>query len=702
LRLTETIKSDIASEVMEKHNRWRLFKLPYEGNFFLNLAFYYGFQWTVYNIVTAELAEIDNPAGTIRITSNQIQPRIRNLHAKMTKNRPIIEVTCNSYKDDAIFAANVSRKLLDQFREDHSEDEKDSETINWLLIAGNCYRKIGFDPTEGQSLALEMEKYYNYATVDEETGQPEENEGWQANLESLMQRSDISMGDIFDEVIPPFEILLPEWVTSPVMVNTQEIMHVKLMPVSDIKMKWGKKAAKISPMKDITISSQFQRRLLGMASPEISGSYGISEALLKDEDVTYVFELWKKPNKKYPRGLVTIVAGSGPDSVLFADDNPYLETLESVGFKGGLPFIQYRGIQAPGRAWDISPVEGMRPLQVEYNKCISDIVQNRATIGRNKLVAPRTANIDEEEIANIHGQFLQYSGIMPPQVVPAVPLPQQVDREIERNRLDMDTISGSHEVSRAEVPSGVKSGIAINYLLEQDDTTLAPIIGSYEISKKQLARAKLALAKQFFTEPRFLREINSDDPEEIASFTGSDITTTIRLVTGSALPKSRAALQATYLDLWDRKAIVDENGMPDTHKLFRLLKDAMGIETFIEEDNLDIGRARRENLMLMRGQEIIPQHWENHLVHFMEHNRFRKTDRFYTLPPQIQQNFEMHVVITMQFLAPPTKTPGAEEAVMLGAGGAGGGSSPARRSPGMIDQGVGGQLNNPPSPGGLR
>jgi hypothetical protein len=340
----------------------------------------------------------------------------------------------------------------------------------------------------------------------------------------------------------------------------------------------------------------------------------------------------------------------------------------------------------------------MRPIQVEYNKTISDIVQNRATLGRNKIISPKSANIDTDAVANIHGQHLEYSGIIPPQVFPAAALPQQVERETERNRQDLDTISGSHEVSRAEVPSGVKSGIAINYLLEQDDTIMAPIIHAYERSKQKIAIAKLAIAKAFYKEDRIVETSGTDDPAEILSFTGSDLSTNVRVTPGSALPKSRAALQATILDLWDRKAIIDDGGMPDPHKLFDLLRSSMGIDAFAESENLDLGRSRRENLLLTRGAQIVPAHWENHVIHIKEHNRFRKTEQFYRFPPEIQKMFDFHVAIHMLMLAPPTQTPGAAES--LAGGGLippPGGGPPARRTPSMMGQGAMGALNNPPA-----
>jgi len=693
-------ENTVGHELKKKFEAWRSYKLPFEGNQFLNIAFYYGFQWTVYNIATGELSEISNSAGSIRITSNQVQPRIRNLHAKMTKNRPIEDVVPTGWTSKALHSASMTRKLLSRFREIHNEDEMDSQTINWVLTGGDCFRKVGFDPDEGTSKTIdkidEFKELYQEAgpEADMQGGlTPPEDLGFNATPEGGVE---YKLGEVFDDLVTPFEAYVPEYATG--MKDTREFMQVKIFPIDFVKERWGRKAANVSPSTNMYMANQFSLRLMGMANPEIGNSAAISRALAHNkQELCYVYELWKKPHKGHPEGSVTICAGDG-FTVLYKNKNPYYKAfnaVEPLRQFGGLPFVRFNCIFAPGRFWSISPVEPMRPLQAEYNKTISDVVQNRATVGRNKIIFPKTANIDEEEIANIHGQILQYSGIKEPTILPAVALPVQVERETERNRQDMDTVSGSHEVSRAEVPSGVKSGIAINYLLEQDDTTIAPVIRDYEKSKRYMAMMKIAIAKQFYSEERMIESTDIADALTVQNFVGADLTTNIRIVPGSALPQSRAALQATYLDLFERNAILDEYGQPDTKKLFELLSNTMPVEAFSEEHQLDRMRARRENILLAKGQEIIPQHYEDHKIHLSEHNKFRKTEEFYQLHPVIRGKFDEHVRITVDFMAPPVSI--MPEGGMDGKGGNGQTGKPSRKSPSFMGQGSMGALNNPPS-----
>ena len=696
--------AEVASEIHRKFMSWRSFKLPFEGNHFLNVAFYYGFQWTIYNLSTGELSEITNSAGNIRITSNQIQPRVRNLHAKMTKNKPIVDVIPNGWTSRSLHAASLTRKLLGYFREIHDEETQDSKTSNWLLTAGDCFRKIGFDPDEGGIGSFKSQKdFIETFRETAQAGSMPTDLGFTPNEET--GGVDYQLGEVFDDIVTPFEVLFPEYATC--MGDTQELLHVKILPVDVIRQRWGSKANDLKASSNLHMANQFSLRLMGMANPEVGGATAITRALSHHKtDMAYVYELWKKPSKKHKKGRLIIATGD-TWLRLYDEDNPYYDALSSVKplkKYGGIPFVRFGCIFAPGRFWSISPVEPMRPLQAEYNKSISDIVQNRATVGRNKIIVSKTANIDEEEIANLHGQVLSYSGIKEPTILPAVPLPQQVERETERNRQDMDTVSGSHEVSRAEVPSGVKSGIAINYLLEQDDTTVSPVIRRYECSKRDVGMMKIAIAKQFYTEQRIIEATDVTDAITVMHFTGSDLITNIRIVPGSALPQSRAALQATYLDLFERNAIIDDYGRPDTKKLFELLSNTMPVEAFTAEQQLDLARARRENIMLSRGEQIVPAHYEDHKVHLSEHNKYRKQEEFYQIHPMIRQMFDMHVKIHVDFLAPPVRVASAEGEMgeMPGGGGGKGNGTPSRKSPSFMGQGSMGALNNPPSNKGGR
>lgn len=669
---------------------------------FLNMAFYYGFQWTIYNIASGELSEVENPASNIRVISNQIQPRIRNLHAKMIKNRPIMEPVPRGWQEEKLFAAAVSRGLMQYFREIHNEDELNSLTALWMLICGDCYRKVGFDTNAGGMSTFAGTVDQVGSLTGQSTDQLEQNGFSQGN-----KGTDYNQGEVFDEVVPPFEMYVPEYGHDDM--DIRELLHVKLVPVEYIKNMWGSKAAKVTKSANLYISNQFQQRLLGLANPEIGSSTGISRTLAEaSSELTYVFELWQKPTKKDKRGRLTIVTGPSPDGVLFDSHNPYFDIFNEIGplrRYGGLPFARFQCITAPGRYWSISPVEPMRPLQAEYNKTITDLVQNRATVGRNKILAPKTANLDPDEISNLHGQFLEYSGMKEPTIFPALALPVQTERETERNRQDMDTTSGSHEVSRATAPAGVKSGIAINYLIEQDDTTLGPIVRNYEFAQRRLMMMKLAIAKKFYSQPRMLHVSNADDPIEVMSFIGTDIETTIEVVPGSAMPQSRAALQAMYLDMYERGVFLQDDGRPDPNKLLDLMKHTMPLEVLAAETNLDKSRAKKENLYLIQGQQIMPRHYENHLVHVQEHNKFRKADRFYLLHPQLQDLFDQHVMIHLDYLAPPVPTPGSEmiKAQMAGGGGQRSKSNGdiARRSPTAAGGGSAmGALNNPPGNSG--
>jgi hypothetical protein len=71
--------------------------------------------------------------------------------------------------------------------------------------------------------------------------------------------------------------------------------------------------------------------------------------------------------------------------------------------------------------------------------------------------------------------------------------------------------------------------------------------------------------------------------------------------------------------------------------------DVGGIEKVYEDFLVDKRQAQRENLKLTEGTTMPPNDWDNHQVHIMVHNKYRKSQQFEALPDKVKQDFQIHV-----------------------------------------------------------
>jgi hypothetical protein len=310
-------------------------------------------------------------------------------------------------------------------------------------------------------------------------------------------------------------------------------------------------------------------------------------------------------------------------------------------------------------------------------------------MAKPQLMAQK-GSVNPRAITTEPGQVILYRpGFTPPQPLPLQPLPNYVLNELDQIRLDMDDISGQHEVSRGTVPPGVTAATAISFLQEQDDTMLSWAVRSLETGVQDLARLMLHYVIDYWDAPRTVKVTGVDGSFDVVSLMSSDIegNTDIRIETDSALPTSRSAKQAFVMDLMKMGFIDSDKGLE--------VMEIGGINKIYEQINVDKRQAQRENIRMQQipeqtlmqfqeaqqlyeqaqgmrpdGQPMPPvpppvsvNSWDNHALHIQVHDNFRKTQTFEALPDVIKAAFETHVTFHRQALA------GLQQAAMMGAGG---------------------------------
>jgi hypothetical protein len=241
----------------------------------------------------------------------------------------------------------------------------------------------------------------------------------------------------------------------------------------------------------------------------------------------------------------------------------------------------------------------------------------------------------------------------------------------------MADISGQHEVSNGSTPPGVTAATAISFLQEQDESLIAGHYSSIEEAIEKIAGQVLVFAKMYWDEERTVKIVGLEGTFDVQTFKGSDLNgnTDIRVESGSALPTSRAAKQAFIMDLMKMGFIQPDEGLE--------ILEVGGLNRIYERIQIDKRQAQRENLkmrviteedMQRQAQEyaaanpeltkdidsglnltpplLVPVHtYDDHNIHLMVHNNYRKSQNFESASPTTKALFEEHVRQHMEALA---------------------------------------------------
>lgn len=546
----------------------------------LNIAFYNNRQWVVYDPHLNKVVDWNPPNNKPRLIANIIVPVVRIEFAKITKNAPEFRVVTTTPSPDDVAKAKLCHRFLEYKWSSDKYDEVFKQALLWALVTGTGFVKVYYDPDAGPVM----------------NGSP--------------------LGDVVIDYCSPLELYIDPLARS--LNEASWVIHARVRTTEYVEMKYGVKVS------GEEVETTY---LLGEPTPGLR-----TEGLFP---VAVVKEYWERPNAKNPRGKYVVFTAN---KILYEGDNPYADICP-------IPFAMMKHIPVPGRLYGNSVVTYLRHINVLYNKIRSDIAENTTKLSNPPLIAPinsllNTPTMEPGEIIYYNPLSLQGGQI---RQLEFEPYPTQVMNTLIRLLQERDDISGINDVSRGIVPRGVRSGQALAYLLEQDETRLAVTAAQYEQMIEDTLRMVLHLARNYYDVARLIRLMGD---ENVTLFKGNDIPADadVRVEAGSTLPKSSAVLQDYLMQLWDRGIITDP-------RLLLRLTHYGSTEEIISDLELDSSQAQRENNRMAAGETVEVYDYQNHVVHIAEHNRFRKTAEYEKLSEERREQFAQHVEKHKQFLA---------------------------------------------------
>lgn len=565
----------------------------YDMQAYLNISYFLGKQWVKADRTANQLIEPPLEPWQVRYVANKIQPIARTELAKLTKNKFAMYVNPATSDDNDVRAARVAEKVVEWLEYELSLQEKDADNCLWGLCTGISFVKPYWNPNKGRELP--------------DTGMKE--------------------GDVDCCVVPMFELKFDTsyscWDDLP------WVCHEKVRTVEYIKDVYG---VDVTAESGLTASNLYDAKLLSLAT---SGN-GISYKKLDDSAV--VHEYWEKPTAKYPKGRRITTCS---DKVLMYE--------EDIGFgaeddtEREIPFFPFFHIKVPGRLIPTCVVEQLIPIQREYNKTRSQMIENKNLFGNPIMIAPRGALDDEP--TNEPGQFIEYNIINGAK--PEYLLPPQIGADVYNGISVLDSefefVSGQHETSHGSTPTGVTSGTAIGFLQEQDDTRLGPTIANYISCKQKYMRYLLKMVQKCYDIERTIRIAGDNRKVETMKFKGSDLTSIdVRVNEGTMYQTSKAAMQDFVIKMVQYGLLLPTNER-DRQLIMKVLEFGI-IDDVYSEIEQDAAQAQTENDKFRQG-DISPdvRDFYNHEAHVKEHNKFRKSEEYTQLPPGLKMAIDAHV-----------------------------------------------------------
>jgi hypothetical protein len=636
----------------------------YETVWWNNIALVAGDHYAQWNPTMSQFEDRDWNWDT---NSADKKPRLVINHAltvgrtelsKLTKSRPVMEIMANSDEQTDISAAKVGAAALDYAEWRFGLPKLRRNALWWMIQTGLGSIFVGFDPLDDRPGKVEY-------TIDPQTGEATFNPQRLAELQALydegildeLQKEGFPLGELELKVYSPFQLLPDQLSTEFDQIN--DLITMDVVDIDIVRGIYGRPADKLNPDDSLMIGTIESRM---MARAGVPGAVGAAQT--PADNGVQVNTWWLPPNiyrgNKFLR-----------DGIMcrWANGNVLLDLNVQFPFQDNrIPHVFFQHIPTSTTIWPDCVMSHIRGPNLEIDKTVSQLIENKDYMG-NPMWIIATQHKVRGEIKNVAGGIIRYRhvpNIPPPAPVPGLQMPSQIENLLAGLRDQIMDISGQSEVARGRVPSGVRSGVAVAYLQEEDDTKIAPTVATMEEAIALMASMVLERFAQFYGFPRILRFYRRDGSFDVRKFKGADLknNTDVICQAGSAMPKMKAARQQYALELATLGIIKDPK------KLQEMLELGAG-----EPDDEDkaVAQADRENNMMMfgvwrvqtnldtEGTEVsdrarferlhtaVPvKAWHNHPIHIARHTSVMMNEEFDEMAithPEVVQLFDEHLAM---------------------------------------------------------
>lgn len=604
-------------ETKKKNRQWL------EQQWLENLNFLLGDHYNNWNTTYNAFLKIPTPAWRVRLAVNLILPTIRTLVAKYLREKPDMWAEPSSGEDQDVMRARICNKIMKHLQHRMDFDELQESTLYWMLSCGAVFQEVAYNPLKGR-LVREMQTQFNPENFTvEEMNIPV--------LDADGNPAEYHVGDVDIHIRSPFNIIKDDFSAS--WRDIQWLIDSSIMTLDEIKATWPK-GNKVKG-EEVHAYSFMDRKL------DLFMTSGIAVDREIHTDAAIVRRLWHNPTPQFPRGRYVVEAG---DKILHNGPLPY-------NFNK-IPYEMYTDILIPGRFWPMTLIQQLIPLQKEFNRTISQMIEWKNLILKPKILIPQGADLDVDAWDNEPGEMIEYVLNFRPEVLSPPPWPAQMVELLTRIVGLFNEVSSIHSVSKATPPSASSSGVQILYLQDQDEQVIAPGYRRYVNTCAHVWEMVLQTAAQFMKDERVGSILGKYGEIESFAWSGMDIdiNLSVRARYGEGMPTSRAARAQQMMLLISGGFL---NPAVESEKRLAMESLEIGdVSAIFEQAHLDESEAMKENFLMGKGEIVYVYPYQNHFAHIAVLNRWRKTDDFKKQPPEIQDGVHMHAAVHESYIRP--------------------------------------------------
>lgn len=401
-----------------------------------------------------------------------------------------------------------------------------------------------------------------------------------------------------------------------------------------------------------------------------------------DTDDIPVYEFYHKKTEAMPDGRYLLFLSD--DIVLLDQGLPYRN----------IPIFRLAPSSIMGTPYGYSDMFDIFPIQEMMNSIYSGISSNQNAFLVQSLFVQRGADLTTE---SLEGGMNIIEGNSAPSPVQLTNSPEEAFKFLEILKQDAETIVGVNSVTRGNPEASLRSGTALALVQSMSIQFQSGFQKAYVKFLENVGTNLIEILKDYAATPKLVALVGKNKAPLLKQFTGDMIKDVQRVVVEVGNPLSRTIAGRVQM----AEQMAQMKLIKNPQQYFQVIETG-SLDTMIEGDMSDLLNIKRENELLLEGQEVFANILDQHRMHIMEHRvvindpDLRANPELYTAAMNhIQEHINMLRTVDPDLLAligeQPLQNPAAPQEAPPMPGEPGGPMGNAK----VIDQGVTQEMLDP-------
>ena len=518
----------------------------------------------------------------VNIAVNHYRNIASNMITMITSNRPAFQAKSTNTDSRSQIQTVLANGLLEYYLRDKRLEKYLKTAAEYAVVLGAGYVKMEWNATAG--------KIYDYIDpTEDEIFDFDDDDNPLDEKGNLLKPFPVYEGDVRFTNLSPFDVVFD---------TTKETsMDHDWVLVRSFKNKYD--LAEKYP--------ELREEILKIRTKSETQRYRVALSPLDETVDVAVYEFYHKRTESMPQGRYMMYLSS--ETVLIDTAMPYRH----------LPIYRISPGDILGTSHGYTPMFDLLPLQDAVNSLYSTVLTNQNAFGVQSVLNPRGNDVRVTQVES-GLNFIEYNPIVQgnasgrPEPLNLTQTPAEIFNFMQMLERQMEVISGVNSVVRGDPEKSIKSGTAMALIQSNSLQFMSGLQQSYIMMIEDVGTGLLHLLQDFAQVPRIAEIAGISNKNKMKEFSSKDIDSISRVVVdvGNALSQSTAGRVEMANNLI-------QMGLITKPEQYFSVMNTGKLETMTEDQTDQNLLVKKENEMLLDGEEVIAVATDSHSLHIRMH-----------------------------------------------------------------------------------